>query len=191
VRNYAYKYTKMSTRVVRYGIIPSIGPFRTFGPIFSYFSSTQKRISFVWNEQKVLYCFVHSVVPHPTIWFLSAEVCFVHIYIQCITFGHMLSRQKGCQFLTLLTVYPQLDHFVLLDLYFLTFHLPKKEPYLYEISKSIVLFRTAIWTVYCFVSKGIWFACFRECVFFIGTWFSNLYTAFPDETEIKELKFGI
>jgi hypothetical protein len=26
---------------------------------------------------------------------------------------------------------------------------------------------------------------------FIGTRFSNLYTAFPDETEIKELKFKI
>jgi hypothetical protein len=41
-------------------------PFLTFwyllhidvGPMFSYFSSTQKRTSFVWNDQELLYCFV-------------------------------------------------------------------------------------------------------------------------------------
>ena len=92
-----------------------------------------------------------------------------------------------------MVLYPQWDHFVLLGLYFLTFHLPKKNLICMKWAKSIVLFRTAILAVYCFVSKGIWFACFRERVLFIGTRFSNLMKR-PrrgqtlEEDEIKELK---
>ena len=57
---------------------------------------------------------------------------------------------------------------------------------------STVSYRNIL-AVYCFVSKGIWFACFRERVLFIGTRFSNLMKR-PrrgqtlEEDEIKELK---
>jgi hypothetical protein len=109
----------------------------------------------------------------------------------------MLSRRKGCQFLTLLTVlYPQSDRFVLLDLHFLTFHLEFMSHTTQKKNRmnkySTVSYRNIL-AVYCFVSKGIWFACFRERVLFIGTRFSNLMKR-PrrgqtlEEDEIKELK---
>ena len=81
-------------------------------------------------------------------------------YFQTLKYGFcLLSRLKGCQLLTLLTVlYPQLDN--LLDLYFLTCHL---EFFLHTIvakycftplPKRTLLFLTAILVVYCFVPKG-------------------------------------
>ena len=102
----------------------------------------------------------------------------------------MLSRRKGCQFLTLLTVlYPQSDRFVLLDLHFLTFHLEFMSHTTQKKNRmnkySTVSYRNIL-AVYCFVSKGIWFACFRERVLFIGTRFSNLMKRPPRGQTLEE-----
>ena len=105
----------MSISYSTYGIIASIGPFRTFGPTFSYFSS--------------------RIISHTT---------------------------------------------------------QKKNRMKWSKKYSTVSYRNIL-AVYCFVSKGIWFACFRERVLFIGTRFSNLMKRPPrgqtlEEDEIKELK---
>ena len=84
--------------------------------------------------------------------FLTIRVVyFVDIYTQFITFGHMFSRLKECQFPTLLTVlYVQLDHFVFLDLpcYLSsgTSHTQPKNPtsFVYNEHKILYFFRTAI-----------------------------------------------
>ena len=111
----------------------------------------------------------------------------------------MLSRRKGCQFLTLLTVlYPQSDRFVLLDLHFLTFHLelfrtqPKKK-IVWNGAKSILLFRTAIFWQYTVSYPRAYDSHVLERELFIGTRFSNLMKRPPrgqtlEEDEIKELK---